>query len=562
MKKKTKIMILSVIALVLVTIGISYAYWLVTKSQEGENVITTGCLDITLNGENDITLSNQFPLSDEDGMKLTPYTFTVTNNCTTSVDYQINLEATGTESSAIKTTAIKVALDDMTPAVLDDKIGTDTTIAGAYEARQLYIGTLAPQSNTSEEDTASFELRLWIDKDAPISEMNKTFKSKISVTVGQGILNPFNEGTLAYDILSNNGGIDAITEVTDFSVATTAEDAGLYKAEDNFGTSYYFRGAPTNNYVKFGTWQETVTDGFVGCYDPDQDTSCDLNGYETLEACEANMETHGYVRCKEFKYGTDGKDMYWRIVRINGDGTIRLVYDGMEKAPNGSEHTAIVGKETYNEYFQDEKYLGYTYDKDGIETDSVIKDAVDRWYENNLKTNYEKYIADSIFCNDRQITKYKYFDNNSRPIDKAEDATYIYKYYGAHTRLDENKTPSLKCEQKADRYTTNTNKGNGSLTNPVGLITADEVVMAGAKHTISNSSYYLYQDYNFWTMTPKDFTYSEAGIFFVNNSNGLGLSFTFDEGGYTGVRPVINLKADVEFINDGSFETPYEIVMN
>ena len=77
MNKKTKVAIIGVIALVLVTIGASYAYWLITRTQQGENVITTGCLDITLNGSGDITLSNQIPMSDEEGMKLMPYTFTV-----------------------------------------------------------------------------------------------------------------------------------------------------------------------------------------------------------------------------------------------------------------------------------------------------------------------------------------------------------------------------------------------------------------------------------------------------------------------------------------------------
>ena len=82
--------------MLLVAIGITYAYWLITKNQTGENVISSACLDISLTEEeNDITLTNQFPLSDEDGAALTPYTFTVTNNCNTSIDYQVALESIG-----------------------------------------------------------------------------------------------------------------------------------------------------------------------------------------------------------------------------------------------------------------------------------------------------------------------------------------------------------------------------------------------------------------------------------------------------------------------------------
>ncbi|MBQ6687547.1 MAG: hypothetical protein IJN03_03385, partial [Bacilli bacterium] len=94
--KKTVITVTSIVAVLLVIIGVTYAYWLVTKTQTNQNVISSGCLDITLSGEkNDIELQDQFPLSDTEGMKLTPYEFTVTNNCSTSVDYQVNLESIG-----------------------------------------------------------------------------------------------------------------------------------------------------------------------------------------------------------------------------------------------------------------------------------------------------------------------------------------------------------------------------------------------------------------------------------------------------------------------------------
>ena len=203
MKKKTKIMILSVVALVLVTIGITYAYWLVTKSQAGENTISSGCLDITLEGQNDITLSNQFPMSDADGIKLTPYEFTVTNNCSTSVDYQIALEAIGDASTALSDSALKVALNDDVRLYSEYNNGTPTQNS-AYESRILNYARLSGKG--SEGSSVSFELRIWIDEDAPISEMNKTFRSKISVTIGQGYSNKFEEGTLAYSILSEAGG--------------------------------------------------------------------------------------------------------------------------------------------------------------------------------------------------------------------------------------------------------------------------------------------------------------------------------------------------------------------
>jgi len=601
MKKKTKVMILSVIALVLVTIGITYAYWLVTKSQQGENLITTGCLDITLDGANDITLSNQFPLSDSDGKKLTPYTFTVTNNCKTSVDYQVNLEMLGSESSAIKASAIKVALDEEI-SLLSEKGQTPITIDGAYESRRIMYGTLAGASEASNEDEVSHSLRMWIDENAPISEMNKTFTSKITVTVGQDIFNPYKEGTLAYSILEQNGGVSSIQAIdrkeekviesvslgeydygkeyffgTEYEyneklgtyaldgviVEATIEDCvngvkqcgkytlldeyydesfvkdyiyeiteyyldlglgcdgdwcaervmkankishkiefsnwpgtGVYKAIDDLGTSYYYSGDVTNNYVKFGTYSKDYTISYTeGLFEP-------------------TTVTVGEIKI--------GDPMYWRIVRINGDGTIRLVYDGIEKTENSAEDVSVIPFDT----------------------------NINAWYETNLKTNHEKYIADSIFCDDRE------------EAGTVSGGFGAHVYYATAGRLD-TQNPALTCTNKADRYTVNdVVNGNGQLTNPVGELTTDEVYMAGiTSKTDSNTDNYLQSSLGY--MLKSKFYHS---IFGDEDNYGycvLDGKIDVDYGDkLTGVRPVINLKADVKFTGDGSFATPYEIVMN
>ena len=629
--KKIVITVTSIVAVLLVIIGVTYAYWLVTKTQTNSNIIGAGCLDISLTGEkNDIELQEQFPLSDEDGMKLTPYEFTVTNNCTTSVDYQVNLESIGDSTNAIKASAIKVALNDEIK-LLTAGGNAEPTISEAYESNMILYGTLAGSSEETEEDTVTYELRIWIDANAPISEQNKTFQSKISVTIGQGIINPYKEGTLAYDILSNYGGADAITslsaewsegdastvtpaslevfysisyyygtsykynketekytlsgtltqatltecrngtkvcgkytlrntsstyesrtiyEITDFgisgnyvtaktvkatnnfSVATTASDAGLYKAQDDLGISYYFRGAPTNNYVKFGTYAKDTTL-----------TVYDYNSWTTKE-----VEVSA------------GSPMYWRIVRINGDGTIRMIYDGTSAVANGVSHTATIAYTAYNTDYNNEKYVGYTYDVNGTETDSTIKGIVDDWYEANLKENYEKYIADSIFCNDREVYKYQYYDDSGTEITDPNQATNTETYYGPYGRFGDNKAPKLTCKNKDDRYTTSDKLGNGLLSNPVGLITLDEATFAGGTTSVNNT-YYLYSNEMYWTSTPYLFINGAATAGFVNNDG--YVSSDYVSIGYQSARPVINLKADVQFTGDGRIDTntPYEIVM-
>ena len=616
--KKTMIAMISVVALLLVLIGVTYAYWIFTKSQQTDNLITSACLDITLDNESEaISLGNQFPISDEEGMQTTPYTFTVTNNCNTSIDYQIALESLGNQATALKPSSIKVALDDSFD-LLSNKATTEPTITGTYQSNKIGYGTLAPAGSAGASVTHN--LRIWIDYDAPVSEMNKTFESKISVTVGQNVVSPYEEGTLAYDILKNNGGagveeLDAtefkhavvysgpayvdsydslyfateyvynensnnyylsgdivqatieecrsetkecgrysffsyiieeqlyyIYEVIDwnnpdgeeyvtanhiqymknFTFVTPNDEAGLYKTEDDLGTSYYYRGNVTNNYVQFGSYPANST----------------ING------TTFNTEV----------------PMYWRIVRINGDGTVRLVYDGTTKVENSTSHTSIVGNSPYNHV----DYINVNYG------DSDIKDVVDEWYNTNLKTNYGRYIADGIFCNDKEISKITYLSSDWYET-TPDNASFVNTSYEGGKRLS-NKVPSLNCTRKEDRYTTTMALGNGLLKHPIGLLTLDEVVFAGGmqKENIYfiNNSYYLYSGNNFGGSTPSFIedtiddspVEDSAGVFIVDSDGYISSSYyLYSE---YGIRPVINLRADVEFTGDGSFENPYIIITN
>ena len=232
----------------------------------------------------------------------------------------------------------------------------------------------------------------------------------------------------------NKLGLTVNDGTPDFNqVATT--DEGIFAAEDDLGTSYYFRGAVENNYVKFA--------GF-----------------------------------------------YWRIIRINGDGTIRMIYDGTSAHPNGESSTdRQVSTTVFNSSFNDNAYVGYmygtpsssTYEETHVNTNnSTIKTANDNWYKTNIvDKNYSQYVADAIYCNDRSLSS-------------GTGIGTTTTYYMAYNRLSTNKTPSLKCTQNNDKFTISSSLGNGNLTYPVGLITADEAAYAGGKSGTSNSLYYLY----------------------------------------------------------------------
>ena len=239
--------------------------------------------------------------------------------------------------------------------------------------------------------------------------------------------------------------------------------------------------------------------------------------------------------------------MVWRIVRINGDGTIRLIYDGADIVDNDTKHITSIAMSMYNEYDNDIKYVGYTYEDNGIQVDSTIKDAVDTWYETNLKTNYEKYIADSVFCNDRSM----YSTTEAETI------------FNVSNRLNEYSRPKLSCVNAADEYTVSQEKGNGYLTNPVGLLSMDEAVMAGVSGSAANNNIYLYSSEGFRTISPASFNTS-ANTWSVNDIiNRYGNEHLVSRtGAVSKVRPVINLKADVEFTGKGTIDSPYVITTN
>ena len=194
--------------------------------------------------------------------------------------------------------------------------------------------------------------------------------------------------------------------------------------------------------------------------------------------------------------------------------------------------------------------------------DSTIKRVVDTWYKTNIvDKGYGSAVSDTIFCNDRSTP-----GKNLTGI--ADDTGLGYGFYrtvfGAHVRLGstngyKGSAPSFKCPQKNDAFTVNdTNIGNGALTYPIGLITADEVVAAGSGEygKITNSNYYLTNLSNwYWTLTPNGTNGRETGLFVVYN----GLLSGWGTIGNGGVSPVINLTNEYAniLIGDGTMENPY-----
>ena len=180
-KKKVLLIVIGVLLIVSVSIGLTYAYYMATVTQNGENVVKTDCFDITYADKDEISLSDSFPMRDADGANLTPYEFTIKNVCSTTQYYEVNLETLST--STIDESKIKVKLDNKTPYLYgSDGYTSNKMISTAKNAIKLASGTLT----ANQEKT--YDLRLWLDESVTTSTpniINKTFQSKVTIFASQ-----------------------------------------------------------------------------------------------------------------------------------------------------------------------------------------------------------------------------------------------------------------------------------------------------------------------------------------------------------------------------------------
>ena len=331
-------------------------------------------------------------------------------------------------------------------------------------------------------------------------------------------------------LISQYGGSSSITVAPagTFDNINGSTENVMYKMEDDYGMSYYLRGAKdyVNNNIIFAEHQ-------------------------------------------------------WKIVRINGDGSIRIIYNGT--CPNNSciiNTTGIstqIGESAFNThistaiwnttYYYDNKYMGYMYggaageastsrmQATTNETSSTIKIYLDNWYLTNIQNKgYHSYISDTLFCNDRQLEGelevVGYFTGTGFGTSNTA--------YAAPQRLANTKNPNIKCAQKNDRFTvSDTVKGNGALTYPIGLLTPDETAIAGLKFNASNFTNYLHTNQYWWTLGPGLWSVGIAYAVCVY-SHGSLIIYNVSNGG--GARGVLNLKSETQVTGTGTTSDPFKVV--
>ena len=390
-------------------------------------------------------------------------------------------------------------------AVIDGKAST------TFPTTNKYVATVECTRNGVKQDVgakATWNGTKWVVSIGDISAGNVRCNVSFIIKVP----------TFAETILANNEVKAPLT--TPGTAVSTASEALLASTPDDYGTSYYFRGAVTNNYAEFAN------------------------------------------KC-------------WKIVRVGGDGSVKLVLhnDNTSKAANPcnsannsdtaafARYSGTTYKSAFNENDSDNAYVGFMYGTAGASdyasvhantNKSTILTNLESWYNNNDNfKKYEKVIADTVWCNDKTNVT----DTTYDPWSLTNDLGLAVTYYGATQRLVSTSGsaggtgPSLKCNGELSK-----------VTSKVGLITADELAFAGYAAGLQNATTYLQEnatDTMWWSLSPSDFNGVQASVWRVGSSSGNFDNYSVDIA--RGVRPSISLKPSTNVTGDGTSEKPYVV---
>ena len=558
--KKELVIVGLMLLLIIALIGVSYAAFSFSKLGTKANTITTGSITMTYEeSDNTISLSGALPTTDKTGMvRLNDgeyFDFSISSEITGNVNINYEISAKEVGEGTIDGKYIKLYLTElvggkeealMLPEVYNEETSSNTYTGRPANEMSLYTSSM----NSSEEH--QYRLRMYVDESYnPQGDGGGlTFSVQINVYGKDGdkyvplttrdVLEDNEvqeEKTTMFNYASNGGYFDMSSGSQ--SVNPEYVTNGLYSMEDEDGVSYYYRGNVDNNNVQFGEYKE---DYYV--YE-DRYSSY----YQSLESCtEANGGQSS--SCSQVKLASKGDKMYWKIVRINGDGSLRLIYNGTSTTPDNSDlaHSYTVGGTPYNLSYNDPKYTGYTYDN-GI--DSFIKKEVDTWYSKALgNTEYDSKVIGGRFCSDSSGYREEPATGTNGHVFASFDR--LASQYGKLMGLEmqEDVIPTLKCPATTENY-------GGSYRLKAGLITADELVLAGESFGVVGNSYLNPGDSGmyYWTMTPAVFNDGYAVVSYedeyLNNADVDRIHAT---------RPVINVTTDNGFTSgDGTALSPYII---
>ena len=572
-----------------------------TNFQSATTTTLTGCTDIT-------RTNNEAPITSEEIRLQNTFSIPITNstkyyimilnidNLTTPQDYNQGRTFRGRIEVTNATTDLEgIAQVEGTPlqngiVQMESVLRvSETNSEGEYKFENIEYGDHTITIKNGENATIASEgisivkgetsgisgTTITSSKESEYLEMNTTsddialaMPTEFVATFGENNLTYNSRKALGYKLLTDNKVIKTTTPATTASGAAPVagtnivSENGIYRATDDDGYTYYYRGgegcsvlgAELTSYTEYATcsanngyWSTNGTSSY----------KCYTNG--TSEVCEANGGTWYYLN-NNVKFA----GFNWKVVRINGDGSIRIALDGITSKVKKEGSAVAAGS--------DVRYNNVNYDTDGssgattrvgttLEEQNLAKEyasynggelegALNTFYEtyidNGETIDYSSYLADSSFCSD--IT--------------WGDTTGSWWSFVPHARLDTNKTPSYICPEEV------TYKVGGTtgirLTYPIAALSADEIVYAGGRFGTSNSSYYLTNPLTipsgsyYWTMSP-GYWYPNGNVGMVYVGGNGYFYTTYVSNGY-GVRAVLNLNSEVLTAGgNGTVEQPYII---
>ncbi len=592
--KKRMLILCIMLAVVLMITGVSYAVFTNYSSQTDANTLAASCMDLEFNGQNEINLLNTYPISEGEALEQTPYTFTIKNNCDNYIEYYVIASVIST-TNKVDSKYVKVSLlgdNDLNGTVINtlESISTPQSLS-KYNITENYI--LKRGDGISKDESRTFNFRMWLDssnKDIWTKEdiEGKDYQIKISVVgtvktrpkddlyvaalidgVESSTFPTTNKYNASVECTRNGKKIDAkesidwsgtewelTTKITSGNVRcnanfetpalketiltknelkapittpgaaiSTASEALLASTEDDYGTSYYFRGAVTNNYVEFAN------------------------------------------KC-------------WRIVRIGGDGSVKLILHNDNEngatnpcsSTNNSENAAFARysgttyTSVFNEKGADNAYVGFMYGTPNSNSydathaninKSTILNILETWYNNNLKL-YDNMLYNNTFCIEKELITDTSYDpwnwGNVKGLGYAKNVTY----YGAVQRLTSSSNrpggtgPILKCNGEFNK-----------VVSKIGLISIDEAIFAGYAANVKNSQNYLQENAtsnDWWTISPAGFGSSgSAYIWFIRGtlSEPLGHPVVRKDA----IRPYISFKQSVKATGEGTAQDPYKVFL-
>ena len=387
--KKNWSKILLVLGVLIGVVGVSYAFWRASFSSKNDNSLTATCFNVSFTDQNNISIEKAYPLLDKDGKKLTPYEFTITNNCDSYAKYDINLEVLNT-STLTNMDYIKLMLDDGTPALVSSYNVTTKTLSNASSAYKIKISYL----NAKESKT--YNLRLWLDENVTGETegvQNNTFTSKITANAS------YAENVPEYCELNPNTAACQITAL--------AETDTTNLATDDYGNTRYI-GKNPNNYVSvdgdiwriIGTMKDIddgtgnksdrvklIRSGSIGSYSWDTSDSS-VNGADGVnEWSQADL-------MKLLNPGYESESVGWSLYWNNQSGKC---YIDESETRTSCDFTSTGIKEKLKNMLGNAVWNTGANDVKTYTGSNII---TSKFYELERSTNTGKICTSSDYCND------------------------------------------------------------------------------------------------------------------------------------------------------------------